>query len=319
MPRLKTPAKSSRQAKVQDRLSSRALLLRRIRRGLKPAALIAALLLAVILIPALWSGAVSTVSGPLHRGAERTVARLGFQVRHIEIKGATTTPVSLIRAALGVDKGASIFGFSVAEAAARIGGLGPVRQATVRRVLPATVLVTVTERRPFAIWQAPDKRFVLIDRRGAIMFNHDAAAAKARDPGLLLLAGAGAPQHASALIDRLDRFPAIEERVAAVQRIDDLRWNLIMKNHALIRLPAQHAGAALAELMAIQNRIQILDRPVRIIDLRLAGRLVVRPYPAGFIEGAAPENAAPDAAAPQKTLHAETKKPRLTSRTGNRT
>jgi cell division protein FtsQ len=317
MPRLKSPLRSTvklpRRTKVQDRLSSRALLIRRIRRGLKPAAFIAAALLALVLIPALWSGAVSMASGPLHRGADKAMARLGFQVKHIEITGATTTPVSLVREALGVDQGTPIFGFSVAAAAARIGSLGPVRHATVRRVLPATVMVTVTERSPFAIWQEPDRRFVLIDRRGNIMFNHDAAAAKARDPSLLLLAGAGAPTHAAALIDRLHQFPAVEERVAAVQRIDDLRWNLIMKNHAVVRLPAQHVGAALAELMSIQNRIQILDRPVRIIDLRLADRLVVRPYPAGFI--ARPTDPAADLAAPQKTLNSRT----LNSKPGNQT
>ncbi len=333
MPRVKPPLKLSkaapRRAQVQDRLSSRALLIRRIRRGLKPAALIAAVLLAAILIPALWSGAASAVSGPLHRGAERTVARFGFRVRHIEIKGATTTPLPLIRAALGVEAGAPIFSFSVAEAAARIGDLGPVRNVTVRRVLPATVVVSVEERRPFAIWQGPDRRFVLIDRRGSVMLNHDAAAAKLRDPSLLLLAGAGAPRHAAALIDRLGRFPAIQKRIAAAQRVDDLRWNLIMKNHAVVRLPGRHAGAALAELMSIQNRMQILDRPVRVIDLRQADRLVVRPYPAGFIEGAspdeapdsaatdsaAPDSAATDSAAPAKPLNLATP----SSRTGTRT
>ena len=102
----------------------------------------------------------------------------------------------------------------------------------------------------------------------------------------------------------MHRFPAIEERIAAVQRVDDLRWNLIMKNHAVIRLPAQHAGAALAELMSIQNRIQILDRPVRIIDLRRASRLVVRPYPVGFIAGASDNS--PDLAMPAKTPQAKT-------------
>lgn len=281
MPRMK----SRKVPKIQDRLSARAMFVRRLRRGLKPAAIIAAVLLALVIVPALWTGAIGAVAGPLRRGTDNAVASLGFRVRHIRIEGATTTPVSLVRTALGVDYGAPILGFSVTKAVARIDSLGPVKQAVVQRVLPATVVVRITERSPFAIWQGPDNRFVLIDRQGDVMLDHDAAAAKARDPSLLLLAGSDAPRHAAALIDRLHQYPAIERRIVAAQRVDDLRWNLILKDHALVKLPARHVDAALTELMSVQSRIEILDRPVKVIDLRLADRFVVRPYPAGFIAG----------------------------------
>ncbi|HET9148485.1 MAG TPA: cell division protein FtsQ/DivIB [Acetobacteraceae bacterium] len=282
MPRVK----SRKSPKIQDRLSARAMFVRRLRRGLKPAAMVAAVLLALVIVPALWSGAVGAATGPIRRGADAAVARLGFRVEHIRIEGATTTPASLVRSALGVDYGAPILGVPIAEAAERIESLGPVKRAVVQRVLPATLVIHVTERSPFAIWQGPDRRFVLIDRQGNVMLDHDAAAAKARDPSLLLLVGNEAPAHAAALIDRLAHYPAISRRIVAAQRVDDLRWNLILKDHAMVKLPAQHVGAALAELMSVQERIAILDRPVKVIDLRLADRLVVRPYPAGFMAGA---------------------------------
>jgi hypothetical protein len=38
-------------------------------------------------------------------------------------------------------------------------------------------------------------------------------------------------------------------------------------------------GAALDRLDTAQRKIALLDRPVASIDLRLADRLVVRPYP----------------------------------------
>ena len=41
-----------------------------------------------------------------------------------------------------------------------------VRHASVRRVLPDTVVVEIVERRPLAIWQQHEKKFALIDEEG---------------------------------------------------------------------------------------------------------------------------------------------------------
>jgi len=70
--------------------------------------------------------------------------------------------------------------------------LGPVQSVTVERILPGTLIVSVTARDPLAIWQDNNNvtpQFVLIDKDGAVITNQDAAAAKRREPSLLLLSG----------------------------------------------------------------------------------------------------------------------------------
>jgi cell division protein FtsQ len=68
-------------------------------------------------------------------------------------------------------------------------------------------------------------------------------------------------------------------RVAAAERIDGLRWNLILKNQTVVKLPADDPQTALATLASLQTSMALLDRPVQSIDLRLPGKMIVHPYP----------------------------------------
>jgi cell division protein FtsQ len=275
-----------RKPKIQDRPSARTLLLRRLRKSRKPVVVVGILVAALIVVPLGLRGA-SSVIRPIHNGAAALLADGGLRIAHIEIVGATTTPLAAVKRALDLHTGMPMLGFSPRAAADRIGALGAVRSATVERILPDTVRVEVIERRPLAIWQKPDNSFALIGPDGTVLAGHDAAAARAHDPGLPLLVGAGVPDHAAALLALLKRYPGIAKHVVAAERIDDLRWNLLLRDHTTVKLPDQHEASAMDRLMQADDRIKLLERPVRTIDLRLADRLVVRPYPKGFITEAA--------------------------------
>ena len=68
--------------------------------------------------------------------------------------------------------------------------------------------------------------------------------------------------------------------VVAAERVDGLRWNLVLKDRTVVKLPDAGEADAIEQLAALQASIQLLDRPVEMIDLRIPGQLVVRPYPA---------------------------------------
>jgi cell division protein FtsQ len=271
----------------QDRLTARTLFMRRMKRSLKPGMWFLGGLCIVVIgseglraIPAV--GSVNA-GGTIRHGFSAIAAVLGFRVEKIEILGADTTPLPVIQAALGIAKGDPSLGISLTQAAQRIEQLGPVQTAIVQRALPGTIIVTVDERAPYAIWQTADAKgaakFVLIDKQGNVIPNQDAAAAKRRDPGLLLFAGADAPPNATALMTELRAQPTVFARVDAAQRIDGLRWNLTLKNQTVVKLPAQGEQDAIATLAGLQTSMALLDRPVESIDLRQPGRLVVHPYP----------------------------------------
>ncbi len=245
-----------------------------------------------------------------HRSADTSVASTrekfgtatafaGLRVKDIAITGRANTPEPLLRAALGVKTGDPILGFSVADARARIESLSWVEHATVERRLPATVVVNLDERRPFAIWQNQGK-FVLIDREGQVVADQDIA----KFSNLPLVVGPGAPLAAAVLVDALNDRPALQARVVASVRIGERRWNLHLHGGMDVLLPEGAEIAALDRLQKLQADQALLDRPLQAVDMRLPDRLVVRPLPSAEAADGMPLPPPPPASAP-----ADAKKP----------
>ena len=266
---MKRPPRNS----VQDRPSKRSLLLRRVKRHLRPAAWIACGLIViaggfVIVRTAAPGSSIMTLQERL--GGMTAIT--GLRVTDVLIEGRANTPEPLLRSAIGVSKGDPILGFSVELARQRIETLTWVEHATVERRLPGTVVVILKERRPFAIWQNQGK-FVLIDRVGQVVANQDVAQFK----HLPLVVGVGAPPAAAVLLDALTERPLLAARTEAAVRVGARRWNLRMKNGADVMLPEGHEIAALDRLLQLHQTQSLLDRPLQAIDMRLGDRLVVRP------------------------------------------
>ena len=220
--------------------------------------------------------------GTVARFRDTVASAANMRVRTIVIEGRSNTPEAQVNAALGVKTGDSMLAFSLNGARQRIETLSWVEHATVERKLPSTLVVNLVERRPYAIWQH-DGTFVLIDREGQTVANEDVAAFSE----LPLVVGPGAPQAATALLEALAAQPALRARMVAAVRVGERRWNLRMKNGTDVLLPEGAEVQALAKLNELQNADALLDRPLVVVDMRLADRLVVRPQtPASSAAGA---------------------------------
>jgi cell division protein FtsQ len=245
------------------------LLVRRQRRMLRP------LSLSVVSFGVVMAGLMvvhsAQTGGTAARLQKSFAKQIDLRVENITLDGRQNTPEPLLRAALGVNVGDPILGFSVEAARQRIESLSWVAHVAVERRLPGTIYVAMTERRPFAIWQTQGK-FVLIDRNGETVTNEDVAAFGE----LPLVVGNGAPPFAAALLDQLALVPDIRDRVAAMVRVGERRWNLQLKNGIIVMLPEGHEAAALAKLHDLQTAQTLLDRPLISIDMRLPDRLAVR-------------------------------------------
>jgi cell division protein FtsQ len=201
-------------------------------------------------------------------------AASGLRVTDVRIEGRQNTPEALLWAAIGINKGDPILGFSLEETRARIEMIPWVERATVERRLPGTVVVNLQERAPYAIWQSQGK-FVLVDRTGQVVANQDVAAFR----HLPLIVGLGAPAAAAPLLDALQERPALAEKISASVRVGERRWNLRMTNGTDIMLPEGHEVVALERLMQLEQSHLLMERPLLAIDMRLPDRLVFRPRP----------------------------------------
>ncbi len=283
-------SRSRKPAPRQDRLTQRTLFFRRVRKSLKPGLWILGFGAIIVVgselfrtLPASLPTAAPVQAQPVHHrfGIASLLADLGLRIAHVQVTGAESLDPASLNAAIGVQPGDPALGFSLAAVQSRVAQLGPVQNVTVERILPDTLVVTIQARDPLAIWQTTNNgqaQFVLIDKDGAVIDNQDAAAAKRREPALLLLSGPDAPKFASTLLAELKTVPVVLNQVSAAQHVDGLRWNLILKDQTVVKLPSDNEAAAIGQLAALENSMQLLQRPVEDIDLRQPNRMVVRPY-----------------------------------------
>lgn len=271
MPRVRRSPRNS----IKDRPRRLALLLRRQKSRLRLLICLAVVAVATVGLASVLraAGPASSLVGMRERLGD-VAALAGFRVRHVVIVGRDHTPLPLLRAALGVKPGDPTFGVSLAAVRERVESLAWVKSAVVERRLPGTFVVSLTERRPFAIWQN-DGHFTVIDRVGDSVDESDVRAFH----GLPLVVGPGAPQHAAALLDALARLPQLQKRVVAAVRVGRLRWNLVLKDGTTVELPGGHSTEALQRLAELEARYALLERPLAVVDMRLADRLVLRPWP----------------------------------------
>jgi cell division protein FtsQ len=198
----------------------------------------------------------------------------GLAVREIRIEGREFTPREALLGAVGILPGEAILDFDPQAAKSRLEEIAWVADAHVERRLDGTILVRIQERRAFAVWQR-DGRFSVIDREGRVMATERL---EAFGP-LPLVVGAGAEREAAAMIDLLRSAPEIADRVQALVRVSERRWNMRLHNGADVMLPEGHEEAAIVRLAELQARERLLDRPLAAVDMRLPDRLVVRLQP----------------------------------------
>jgi cell division protein FtsQ len=284
------PAKRQRERSSgpsEKRPSPLRLWLRRQRGMLRPAALGMA---AVAVIALLGVAVIAADPAARLHMAANAVSRsgFGFTVQELRVEGREYMPAEVFDTALGVSIGDQTLGFDPAAARARLEASAWVENAQVERHLPGTIIVRISERRAFAIWQHRE-RFAVIDRDGKVLETRNVMAFGA----LPLLVGTGADSAGAAMIDLLRTQPDIAARVQAAVRVAERRWNLRLHNGMDVMLPEGHEAAALQRLAELQARERLLDRPLQLVDMRLPDRLVLRPQPV-----AAPQPAPPQAPHP---------------------
>jgi cell division protein FtsQ len=82
------------------------------------------------------------------------------------------------------------------------------------------------------------------------------------------LVGEGAPEAAGDMVDAVLNHRAVSARVAAYERVSKRRWNLILNNGVVVKLPETGWPKELDALEHLIVDNGILERDVTEIDLR---------------------------------------------------
>jgi cell division protein FtsQ len=195
-----------------------------------------------------------------------------FKLTDVTVEGREYVERNAILAALNVKTGDSLLGIDLNAARKRLEAIDWVSSATVERRLPDTLYITLKERRAVAIWQNGSE-YTLIDTNGRTV------RASRMPPGaesLLLLGGAGAPEHVGELLLLLAWEPGITKQLRAAVWVGQRRWNLILNNGTEIWLPEEDAVAALQRVAKLDTTYKLLSREFGVVDLRLPDKLYLR-------------------------------------------
>ena len=198
-----------------------------------------------------------------------------FMVSLLRIEGASEELQEDILETLPVDLPLSQFKLDIEGLRKRLLALDPVLDAEVRVRAGGVLVMAVTERTPAVAWQSDDGIEVL-DAEG----HRIASVASLDGAGALpLIAGPGADAAVPEALTLIAAADPIRDRLVGLTRVGNRRWDVVLTDAQLIALPEESPVAALDRALAMHAARDVLARDVRVVDLRLSDRPILRLSP----------------------------------------
>ncbi len=221
----------------------------------------------------LWLGGfLPQISSNIEQYKKQKLLNMGFVVKYVDVVGEGRVQEAKIKQMLGVRPGDYLFDMDIENAQERIQSLSWVETVVVRRLWPDSIVVHINERRPYALWQN-NQIIHVVDHTGTIVLPADIRAFS----DLPFVVGPGAADHVQSVWTMLDAQPALQERTEAMVFVGDRRWDIVLKNGTRILLPEQRPASALQRLDRYQKQYGLLDLNLQHIDMRVGGRLMLKP------------------------------------------
>lgn len=200
------------------------------------------------------------------------LARLvGLGIDRVTISGIAELSEIEVLVAAGIDSKTSLAFFDADEARRRLEATPLIREATVRKLYPGEVSITIVEREPYALWQVKGDLF-LIAADGTVIDKMD----DGRFARLPLVVGDDANKRAKDYIGLLAQAGPLASRIRAGSLVAGRRWNLKLDNGMDVRLPEIDPATAVKRLVGLESDMHLLDKDLLAIDLRQPDRVVMR-------------------------------------------
>lgn len=214
---------------------------------------------------------LGVMAANLHDIGDSVANAAGFGIREVAIAGEHNLSRKAILAAAGINGHTSLLFLDAHATRDRLMKNPWVADATVLKLYPGRLRIEITERKPFALWQE-DGHVALIAADGTELEPF----APRRFLSLPLVVGAGAEHQAKAILALVSRYPDIARQVEAYSLVAQRRWTLYLKHGLQVLLPDEEPGRALALLVDLDHKKQLLSRDITKVDLRLDDRVTVQ-------------------------------------------
>lgn len=234
------------------------------------------IMLALVVSAAAWmGGSMAKVENSFGNALDTMARTTGVAVETVAVLGLDDEPAlrDTVKAAAMIEPGENMWRADPHRIKARIEGSGKVMNVTVHRLWPNQVVITAQPAEPAALWH-DGVAWQVIDARGRVM----TGARPDAHAELLKVSGAGADVAVVTLIDALQVAPSVTPRIQLAKHVASRRWDLLMDNGLVVRLPAaDHLADALSRFERLNASRNLVDRPLAMADFRLERRVFLRP------------------------------------------
>jgi cell division protein FtsQ len=195
----------------------------------------------------------------------------GFRITSVVINGRKQLTQDEILAIGGVSGRSSLLFLDADDVRDKLKANPWIADATVLKLYPGQLMIEITERKAFALWQEAGRLSVIADD-GALLEPYVSRPFLS----LPLVVGKGADTQARDFLALLARYPQVNSLTKAAIYVGERRWNLRLKDGLDVRLPEQDVGNALAALSKLDQDERLFSKDIVAIDMRLPDRLVVQ-------------------------------------------
>ncbi len=243
---------------------------------------VSSVIFGLVMVVAIIVAGAAMLGGSLSQAGKRWASAMdgasraaGLSVQTVEVIGLEHVPPvarQVIDAAM-IAPGENMFRADPYVIRERVEATRLVTNVRVYRLWPDTVMIRADAARADALWH-DGEHWTVVDTLGRIMpgkkpENH---------PGLIQATGAGAPTALPKLNQALRNLPDLQARIVLARRVAARRWDLELVNGTVIRLPADEGlNAGVTRLAELEAQSGLSERPLDLIDLRVAGRVFLTP------------------------------------------
>ena len=195
-----------------------------------------------------------------------------FQIKNVIIEGSEKSNISEIENNVTEFKG-NLIGLNFNSIKEIVESSEWVKRASIKKVLPSTLKINVTENDPYAIYFQEGKSF-LIDLDGSIITEINL---NNYEDDLLFVRGENSPELLEQLIRDISiAFPNLTQTLEEVEFIEKRRWNLKLNNKLLVKLPDENIQQSLKNLKQLFEEQEVMQSNIIEIDLRIQGRAALK-------------------------------------------
>ncbi|MEM7617157.1 MAG: FtsQ-type POTRA domain-containing protein, partial [Pseudomonadota bacterium] len=199
-------------------------------------------------------------------------SEFALRLEHIFISGIDNVTTAQILEQINVKIGVPILALDIRDIKAKIDEISWVKESSVYRQLPNALHISIIERQPLAIWQNQGS-LSLIDLEGRVIDDVNIA----NYHHMIIAVGEDVPYFNDELQELVDIFTQQSIDIKAAILIGNRRWNVRLDNNIEIKLPEDNIKKALDILIDFDEKNNIFESPMAVIDVRLPDRITLEP------------------------------------------